>query len=274
MASYLPFAGKHSIQEAAVRVQFQARLPPDLVELMRAGVLETHEEDFPRSCEVHAGEVKINVGDLPGAPSIEVARLVGFELSKPRADGASARVLRLSGDVLLTSFFEYTKWDDVASHSASYVRSAIARIPLSDVPVQSFGLRYVDRFAFDGPMEQACAGLLFEPKSEYLAGHCFGAGPLWHSNVGWFESRNEQERVLNQLNVVSTTVDDVPTVTIEHDAAWQLRTPRQSLESLFQPGEGMRTPLEEALTDLHEGNKSMIRAVLLPDMLEKIGLAT
>ena len=241
---------------------------------MREGVLEAHEEAFPRSREVHGGEIKIDVSDPSSIQPIGVARLVGFELSKPRANGESARVLRLSGDVLLTSFFEYTKWDNVVRESASYFRSAIARVPLSEVPVQTFGLRYIDRFTFDGPLQQASAELLFKPNAVFLARHCFNAGPLWHSNVGWFEARNEQERVLNQLNVVSTIVDDVPTVTIEHDATWQLQAPRQSVESLFQPSEGTRTPFLDALNDLHEGNENMIRAVLLPDMLEKIGLTT
>lgn len=52
-----------SIQEAAVRMQFQVQLPPHLVELMREGVLEAHEEAFPRSREVHGGEIKIDVSD-------------------------------------------------------------------------------------------------------------------------------------------------------------------------------------------------------------------
>ncbi len=255
-------------------MQFQTQLPPQLVELMREGVLETHEKAFPRSREVHGGEIKIDVSAPSPTQSIQVARLVGFELSKPRADGAPARIVRLSDDILMTSFFEYTKWDDVVRDSTSYFRAAIARVPLSEVPVQTFGLRYIDRFTFDGQLEQACAELLFKPAAIFLARHCFDAGPLWHSSIGWFEARNEQERVLNRLNVVSTTVDDVPTVTIEHDATWQLQTPRQSMESLFQPEEGTRTPMVDALHDLHEGNKNMIRAVLLPDILEKIGLGT
>ena len=112
------------------------------------------------------------------------------------------------------SFFEYTKWHEVVAQSVSYVRSAVARIPLSEVPVTAFGLRYVDRFTFDGPLEQALPGLLFRPGASYLAPGCLGSGPLWHCNLGWLESRNERERVLNQLNVI----DGVPTTTIDHNA--------------------------------------------------------
>ena len=274
VAQYLPFAGEHSIQEAVVTVQFHVPLPAHLVELARGSVLAVHEDAFPRSREVHGGEIHIDVSDESAAPSMQVAKLVGFELSRPKGDGVPARVLELSGNSLRVSFFEYTEWNDVAAQSVAYVRSAVARLPLSDVPVVAFGLRYVDRFTFDGPLEQALPELLFRPEAAYLAPSCLESGPLWHCNLGWFESRNEQERVLNQLSVASAVIDGVPTVTIDHNATWQLRGPRQSTDALFANDDGTRTPLKEALDDLHDGNKSVIRAVLLEDMLEKIGLAT
>lgn len=274
VAKYLPFAGQHSIQEAAVSVQFQTALPAHLVELMQGGILETHEEAFPRVREIHGGEVKIDVSDPSSAPSMQETRLTGFELSRPQGDGAPASILRLSRDVLQVSFLEYTKWEDVVRDSVAYVRSAIARVPLAEVPVRAFGLRYVDRFTFNGRLDQACAELLFKPTAAYLARSCFESGPLWHCSLGWFEDRSEEERVLNQLNVLSTTIDDVPSVTIDHDATWQLQTPRQSIDSLLQNGGGKRTPLTDALGDLHDGNKKVIRAVLLDNMLEQIGLAT
>ena len=255
-------------------MQFQLPLPAHLVELMQGGILETHEEAFPRVREIHGGEVKVDVSDPSSpTPSIHVDKLSGFELSRPQGDGAPASILRLSRDVLQVSFLAYTKWEDVARDSVSYVRSAVARVPLAEVPVQAFGLRYVDRFTFDGRLDQACAELLFKPAAAYLARSCFESGPLWHCNLGWFEDRSEDERVLNQFNVLSTTIDDVPSVTIDHDATWQLRTPRQSVDSLFLQNDGGARPLTDALDDLHDGNKKVIRAVLLDNMLEKIGLA-
>ena len=274
MAQYLPFADEHSIQEAVVSVQFQIPLPPHVVNLAQDGVLEAHEDAFPRVREVHGGEMLVDMNDASGPPSMHAARLVGFELSKPRSDGTPARVLRLSRDVLQVSFPEYTKWDEVVAASISYVRAAVARVSLSDVPVASFGLRYVDRFTFDGTLEQASPALLFREGASYLPPNCFESGPLWHCNLGWFENRSEQERVLNQLNVASGVIDDVPTVTIDHNATWHLRDPRQSDDSLFGEGDAARTPLKQALDALHEGNKGVIRAVLLDDMLKRIGLVT
>ena len=273
MAKYLPFAGDHAIQEAVVALHFQTPLPPPLVDLVRDGVLEAHGEAFPHRREMHGSELQFDVGSPSGPPRLQ-SELVGFELSRPQANGAPARILRLSRDVLQMSFLEYTQWDNVVSDSVSYIRSAVARVPLSEVPVARFGLRYVDRFTFDGRLEQACAQLLFKDDAAYLAAHCFHSGPLWHCNLGWFEIRSEQERVLNQLNVESAVIDDVPTVTIDHNATWQLQNPRQSVDSLFEESDGTRTPLEEALGDLHDGNKSVVRAVLREEMLVTIGLAT
>ncbi len=224
MARYLPFAGEHSIQEAAVTLHFQMPLPPPFVDLVRDGVLEAYGEVFPRVREIHGSELQFDVGGALNPPSIK-AELVGFELSRPRGDGAPARVLRLARDALQVSFLEYTKWDEVVAASVSYVQAAVARIRLSDVPVATFGLRYVDRFTFDGALEQASPDLLFRAGASYLAPNCFESGALWHCNLGWFENRSEQERVLNQLNVASAVIDDVPTVTIDHNATWHLRDP-------------------------------------------------
>ena len=274
MAQYLPFAGEHSIQEADVSVQFQVPLVPHLVNLVQEGVLEAHEEAFPRTREVHGGEIHIDMNDASGTSSMQATGLVGFELSRPRSDGTPARILRLSRDALQVRVLEYTKWHEVVTASVSYVRAAVARIPLSNVPVAAFGLRYVDRFTFDGALEQASPGLLFREGASYLPPVCFESGPLWHCNLGWFEDRSEQERVLNQLNVASAVIDDVPTVTIDHSATWHLREPRQSDDSLFGEGDAARTPLKQALDALHEGNKGVIRAVLLDEMLKRIGLVT
>lgn len=274
VAQYLPFADEHSIQEAVVSVQFQLPLPPHLVNLVQEGVLEAHEDAFPRVREMHGSEIFVDMNDASGTPPMQAARLIGFELSRPRSDGTPARILRLARDALQVSFLEYTKWDDVASASLSYVRAAVARVPLSDMPVAAFGLRYVDRFTFDGTLEQASSALLFREGASYLPPHCFESGPLWHCNLGWFENRSEQERVLNQLNVASAVIDDVPTVTIDHNATWHLRHPRQTGDSLFGEGDAARTPLKQALDALHEGNKGVIRAVLLDDILKRIGLVT
>jgi hypothetical protein len=107
----------------------------------------------------------------------------------------------------------------------------------------------------------------------YINPHTFDAGPIWHCNSGWFDNTIGQgsDRVLHNLNVSSQPVDLSSAVIVDHHATVHLESPRQSTLALWAP------PCEElgfmqALDILHEQNKEILRNVLIPEMLSRIGL--
>lgn len=135
----------------------------------------------------------------------------------------------------------------------------------------AFSLRYMDRYTFDGPTDEPPnAEVLLQTDTTYIAPYCFGRGPLWHCHSGWFEMLTPKDCVLNQLNVSSATVDGAPTVTIDHNAICQLGIPRQTIESIFEPSSGESTDIKYVLDCLH-GRNSVLRSMLQPEMLDKIG---
>lgn len=72
----------------------------------------------------------------------------------------------------------------------------------------------------------------------------------------------------------SVVIDQVPTVFIDHNAVCQLRIPRQSVESLFRPSAGIKAGIKKILESMHNKNKSILKEVLLPEILERIGLGS
>ena len=272
MGEYVPFAGEHSIQEAAIAVHFQGELEPQQIELIRGRVHADLNVDFGRSQEIRGGNINIDMSDLKAAAAQPVvAHLAGFQFSSPKEEVAPDRILRFVKGLLMASFMKYPEWDMVMNDGLRYIKTVVSSLPLAETPIVGFSLRYVDRYAFDGPITDACAGLLFVSDNPYLAAHCFNAGPLWHCHSGWFEDLSDEVRVLNQLDVGSAVIDGAPATTIDHNAVWQLRNPRQSTESLFVSSNG-RTGLKEALVHLHDKNKEILQAMLKPEMLRRIGM--
>lgn len=273
MGQYLPFADTHSIQEAVVAVHFRDEFPPDTVQKVQNVVRVDLRNKFPHMKTNHQLP-KLDITQTghelivkqAGTPPI----LVGFELSKVKANATPARLIRFQGNALTVNFLEYSDWQASYQESSGYVASVLASMSLAANPVMALSLRYIDRYTFDGAPEEVQADLLLRKGSAYVTPYCFKVGLLWHSHAGWFMQLNGGDRVLNQLEIKSAMVDSVPTVTINHNAVCQLAEPRQSVRSLFEPGPN-RTSMDDAFTILHRENDVLLRDVLQPAMLRRIG---
>ena len=271
MGEYLPYSGTNSIQEAVVALHFRDIVISETVRRAQNTAQTELKSVFPHFNEVHqVQEIKVNPGSFSAEPG--AVRLAGFECSKVRADAKPARVLRFLDNMLAVNFLEYRDWQTTLKDSLEYIGIVLSSVPLATNPVQAFSLRYIDRYTFDGPPDEPRAGMLFRDGNAYVAPRCFNGGPSWHCNSGWFEVRDAGNRILNQLNVSSAAIDGVSTSTVDHNAVWQLRVPRQTTESLFGPSSGEHTCFKDALNLLHERNVEILTDMLLPDMLKKIGM--
>lgn len=273
MGKYLPYSGTHSIQEAVVALHFRGPFSAEAVGRAQSNAQVELGKAFPRSGGIH--ELRVNqtgqgvVLQESGSP-----RLAGFELSRVKADAKPSRVLRIVGNMLTANFLEYKNWKSTLKDSLSYIKAVLSPLPLVGNPVMAFSLRYIDRYTFDGPADEPRAEMLLRKGCGYITARCFEGGPLWHCHSGWFDPLETGDRILNQLNVGSAMVDQAPTVTVDHNAIYQLTAPRQTIEALFQPSSEKIAHLEHALNDLHRRNGMILRAMLVPDMLSAIGMET
>ena len=275
MAEYLPFQGKHSIQEAQASLLFPGRFERHDIESTRASAEAELRDLLPISAEVRGGSFQINISDPSSPPPLGTmsSDLVGFRFSRIQGNGQQARVLQLTENVLSASVMDYESWPEASEHVNRCFVSVLRALPLNIIPVIGFSLRFIDRFTFSGPPSEARAELLFVKKNPHITAHVFKSGATWHCNTGWFDTTigTQGDRVLHNLNVSSQPIDLSSAVIVDHNATIHLEAPRQSMAAVWGP------PLEElalvgALDILHDQNKGILREILLPEVLSKIGM--
>ena len=276
MAEYLPFQGKHSIQEAQINLLFSGRFDRQDIETTR-GVAEAELRDIlPISAEVRGGSFQIDITN-PSSPSplgSMSSDLVGFRFSRVQGNGQQARVLQLTENVLSASIMDYESWPEASEHINRCFVSVLRQLPLNRIPVIAFSLRFIDRFTFSGPPSEARAKLLFVEKNPHITAQVFESGATWHCNTGWFDATigTQGDRVLHNLNVSSQPIDLFSAIIIDHNATLHLEAPRQSMAAVWRPPLG-ELALVDALDIQHDQNKGILREILLPEVLSRIGLA-
>ena len=135
MAEYLPFQGKHSIQEAQINLLFFGRFDRQDIETTR-GVAEAELGDLlPISAEVRGGSLQIDITN-PSDPSplgTMSSDLVGFRLSKVQGNGQQARVLQLMENMLSASVMDYESWRETCQHVYHCYITVLRSLPLAGV---------------------------------------------------------------------------------------------------------------------------------------------
>ena len=273
MAEYLPFNEKNSIQEAQINLLFVGQFDQQSIESTRDYAQAELSEALPHMSEVRGGSLQINMSN-PGPPvplRTMSSDLVGFQLSAVQRNAQPSRVLRLANNSLSLSIMDYESWPTTRKVVSEFLEPVLSSLGLPENPVIAFGLRFIDRYTFSGRPDDARAGLLFIQKNPYITPYTFESGSAWHCNTGWFDF-SLRDRVLHNLNVASNLVDLSSTVTIDHSATMNLASPLNSTTALFHP-QNDSLGFINVLDILHKENKDILRKALLPEMLDKIGLA-
>ena len=275
MNGYMPYADEHSVQEAVVAIHFRSAFESRVAERLLEAVKPALTAGLPLCRLVHklpSVNIQENGGGLTFQRADNESRLAGFEFARIQANARPARVVRFFDNTLTVNFLDYESWMTTRKDSLDYFKTILSALALEENPAASFNLRYIDRYTFDGPAQSSRADLLMQRNNDYLSARCFGAGPYWHCNTGWFERLDGKDWVLNQLEVGSGEVDQAPTVTINHNGICQLDTVRQSVDSIFDPPSETGAGIESALDYMHGRNKEVLRNMLLEDVAQRIGL--
>ena len=273
MPEYLPCNDNHSIQEAQINLLFEGQFIPEAVEAACNLATSTLSEDLPNVVEVRGRPLQVNIPN-PGSETplraSQPDQLVGFQMSAVQRNSQPARILRLDNNLLSVSILDYLSWDDTLGKVLIYLRPILLSLPIMANPITAYGIRTIDRFTFTGRPDAARADLLLARGNIYVTPRTFGAGSDWHCNSGWFSDRLG-DRVLHNLNVASNRLELSSIVTIDHNATIQLSSRRYSIEGLLQPS-GDTPGMIDVFNSLHDQNKYILREMLTPEMLSKIGL--
>jgi len=278
MPEYLPYAGTNAIQEVVIGVHFQNNFSPSDVANVRL-VAETELKDvFPQSKDIHGMQLEMEGMRQEGmhVKGVSSRHLTGFQMIKTGSDGNPSRILQMEAKFLTMHFMKYGGWNATRDDGLEYISTILRHLDLESNALQQFSLRYIDRFTFDGAPDDAKASDLISAASSFVTKQCFDVGPLWHCHSGWFKPLGNS-RILNQLNIDSGTIGSASTatVTIDHNLIFQMgRSYNNKVASFLSSSGGEGEGFKATLNDLHDMNHAVLSDILLPDMSQRIGLAT
>ncbi|MCY4313045.1 MAG: TIGR04255 family protein [Gammaproteobacteria bacterium] len=274
MGKYIPYAGSNAIQEAVIGIKFQETISPTDLSNARMVWNTDLKNDFSRSEDIIGSQIHIKRTDQGGiqVEGNDPFHSSGFQLLSMGPDGKPSQILQISENHFTLHFMEYFGWQETLKRSFRYISAVLPRLNLEKNGIQSFNLRYVDRFTFDGQTNEANAVLLFQESSEFISSKCFDVGPYWHCHSGWFDNQFADSRILNQLNIQSRMIDGAATVTIDHNMIFHLRSLFNSVRVFMESAGGKNSSLKESLDHLHNVNHDVISGLLCPNMAERIGI--
>jgi len=278
MPEYLPYAGTNAIQEVVIGVHFQNNFSPSDVANAHTAAEAELKAIFPKSQDIHGVQLKMGDTSQEGIHVKEVSspHLTGFQIIKTGSDENPSRALQMEGNSLTVHFMKYDGWNATRDDSFEYISTILHHLNLESNALQQFSLRYIDRFTFDGDPNDAKAFLLISDASSFVPKQYFDVGPLWHCHSGWLKALGDS-RILNQLNIDSGTIGSASTatVTIDHNLIFQMgRSYNNKVASFLSSSGGEGEGFKATLNDLHDMNHAVLSDILLPDMSQRIGLAT
>lgn len=260
-----PRRKNNAIETAAFALNFGRLLDGDAFKRL-ADALETLAEELPGLEKRQGIRMQFGVGVAPVQSQSEHTDIARFIAG---ATGEHEWRISLEGPLLTVRCQQYTRYDEVWARAERYLLLCQAAIG-AEFQAAEASLQIVDRFdyapAADETVEAAYdIGELFQPGSRYLTPHAYEAGLLWHVFQGWFD-HCDQRRHLHQLNVSST-----PTGESTFGAIIDYRGSTNLLEEGGADKQAT-TDLSGIFAHMHEVNVGLMKHLLQPEKLQKIGM--
>lgn len=196
-----------------------------------------------------------------------------LELAYLRPDGTASWLLRCGGNEITVECRRYTRWVKIWRTAQKLLLFAMNEVGASgQIKFGQPSLQFTDRFKGVKGEESDLGGLLC--RSDVLAGIAFRKGPLFHSNIGYFEGArgtlilhhvNVQGRKDAFLQLPSGAQEEGYYVVLDHTQ--YVRGPSDFLTAADSEGY-----LGQVMPVMHENNKNMLLDVLVPAMTARIGL--
>ena len=271
MAAYIPFAGKNSIVEVALGLQFASPIlsqESDVIERLKDNLVP----DFPSFEPIQQFQVNLGGPMQWAGDPLQSPRAGGFQASRIKPDGKPIKIVRGVNNMLSAHFFDYDNWIETKREARGYFNRCfeLLRLPSTSNAIIGSSVTFVDRFTLDGEPSQATASMLFDPSTSYVSRKIFDVGAVWHSHSGWFEESPICGRTLNQLQVQSMIEGSRSSAVVHHSTSCTFKTPFDSIETI--EGQGGSPRLAEILDEQHECNSGLLKDLLNEEILKTIGL--
>lgn len=277
--SFRPINPRNAILEAVVVVH----LSRPALDFESAAVRALHPRlarDLPRLDDLQVGTFHFGSGGppphLPGAPVVMAAY---------KKDGTIETRLLLNGPILTVNFLLYTRWSELWPKAAVWIQEMLDAIAAAHRPsiapplsVAALAHQIIDVFLWSGVPGDVSVADLFNDGPPRLPSAVWAA-------VGspWYAAHSTSEPFTPGGLPLSALVDSLSVnLSEEQNVGWRLRLEHLvearfgqplSPTRLFAQARSGGTPQAETIMDgLHARNHALMRSLLRPKVLTRIGM--
>lgn len=275
---FTPINKAHAIVEVVFYIQFDPYFQDQTI---RRLIEVEHElkDELPKSSPVSRIETTLEMGSAVQAVR-SVEKPVGIHLQRIKPDGGVEWMLRTTENVIGVHCLEYSTWKEVWERARKYFLTTLKQIEGESNFISSVGLKYVDRFLYEGVENKYDPSLLFNRDTDLIVKKAFSTSPLWHCHIGWFEESPTffDCKLLNQLKIDSAYANisgqKRSLITIEHDAIVQIEdnVNNGKLSYLTDRSGDECNYLDKLMEKLHTSNKDVLKNLLAEQMARQISL--
>ena len=204
IGQFEPIHAAHAIEQVVFVLQFDRALTSDAFALATESAIQFNtDEDLPALIPIEIPRVTFSFGIAGGnvqqtQPS---GTTLGIILRRTAPNGAIAKELRVEPHAITFITSLYTRWDTIWAQANTYFNALIPKYIAGQANATGIHLNYLDKFVWNGDINNCNQNLLLRPGSNYLCPNVFGVDDLWHSHTGAFiRVDNKVKRLLN-INV-------------------------------------------------------------------------
>lgn len=193
---FVPIHSAHAIEQVLFVVQFEPTInESQLSEIRKAAIQFKSEGDLPGQVEIQEFAIAFSASGAapPRLPP-------GLALQRIAPNGTVENELRIERASLTFRTTLYSRWDEIWSKARRYFETLIP-IYSEYSQVRAITLNYVDKFVWEGAVDNCKADLLLQSGSQYLCPHIFGTKEFWHSHTGKFIREDDYVKRLLNVNV-------------------------------------------------------------------------
>lgn len=267
---FQPINEAHAIVEAVIFFEFE----PVFNEADLSRFLPLQQElktEFPVGNPMQM--IQFRIDQQTGTQALE-QRPSGLELKSVDEAGAPEWLVRIIEPNISIHCLKYTRWDNVWKQASKTLTAVFSKIGPTQSVLRNVGLKYIDRFVYDGDEDKLDITALINAKCAYITPKSFETDGRWHTHSGWFEKGENGSEILNQVNIdAAFQMQDnkrrhFTTIDMNHIARNLTPESVPSLKEALEKGAVISTLLDR----LHNLNKAVLSDILTADVRKRINL--
>lgn len=255
----------HAVQAAMFVLELPAPIPTEIIQKASLHYENTTalKNFFPIKAENRGMLINISQ-DAVGVNQTD--GISGITLQRIGTDGIPEYVFSMQDNQIAFTCNKYTRWKEISPIAIDFLNQFSSFVcPVPGIAV--IALQYVDEFLVTGNLLEYRSSVLFNKSSKRLPVAIFDKGDFWHNHAGWFETNENGERVLNNLNL--SYYPQQP----DRNAVQIVSAHKEILKTPLLEHNALRDLMTSSFETLHAMNKGMFKEFLNKETLNSIGLS-